>query len=316
MPFCMLAGESVPDGIRRVAREQVEAAIGEISNRSLPEPEKIHQIRKRCKKLRAVLRLVRPGLGEFYASENAFFRDAARLLSPLRDTQSVLDAYDGLMERFRGEVTRRALAPIRRHLVQRKRRRASEVTDLDERLERVRGLMEDARERIGAWPIEATGADAWREGFEQAYRQARRGMARAYESPTVERFHEWRKGVKYHWYHTRLLRPLWSRALGARARAADDLGEMLGDHHDLAVLRATLLDEAHEMGDRQQVDRLVELIGRRRAELEAEAKPLGELLCAEKPRQIGARHARYWDAWQERQHRQSATGDEPVAASA
>jgi CHAD domain-containing protein len=316
MPFHMLAGESVPDGIRRVAREQVEAAIEEISNRSLPEPEKIHQIRKRCKKLRAVLRLVRPGLGEFYASENAFFRDAARLLSPLRDTQSVLDAYDGLMERFRGEVTRRALAPIRRHLVQRKRRRASEVTDLDERLERVRGLMEDARERIGAWPIEATGAAAWREGFEQAYRQARRGMARAYESPTVECFHEWRKGVKYHWYHSRLLRPLWSRALGARAQVADDLGEMLGDHHDLAVLRATLLDEAHEMGDRQQVDRLVELIGRRRAELEAEAKPLGELLCAEKPRQIGARHARYWDAWQERQHHQSATGDEPVAASA
>lgn len=51
------------------------------------------------------------------------------------------------------------------------------------------------------------------------------------------------------------------------------------------------------------------------AELEAEAKPLGERLCAEKPRQIGARHARYWDAWQGRQRRRSATGDEPVAAS-
>ena len=76
-------------------------------NRALPEPEKIHQIRKRCKKLRAVLRLVRPGLSEFYASENAFFRDAARVLSPLRDTQSVLDAYDGLMKRYRGEVARR-----------------------------------------------------------------------------------------------------------------------------------------------------------------------------------------------------------------
>jgi CHAD domain-containing protein len=316
MPFRMLEGESVPDGIRRVAREQVEAAIEEISNRSLPEPEKIHQIRKRCKKLRAVLRLVRPGLGEFYASENAFFRDAAQLLSPLRDTQSVLDAYDGLLERFRGEVTRRDLAPIRRHLVQRKRRRASEVTDLDERLERVRGLFEDARERIGAWPIDATGADAWREGFEQTYRQARRGMARAYDSPTVENFHEWRKGVKYHWYHSRLLRPLWGGAVGARARVADDLGEMLGDHHDLAVLRATLLDEAHEMGDRQQIDRLVELIGRRRAELEAEARPLGERLCAEKPRQIGERHVRYWDAWQQQQHHQSPPGDESVAASA
>src|SRR6188768_3143106 len=144
MPFCLLEGESVPDGIRRIAREQIGAAIDEISGRALPEPEKIHQLRKRCKKLRAVLRLVRPGLNELYASENAFFRDAARLLSPLRDTQSVLDAYDGLMKHYGGEVARRTLAPVRRHLVQRKRRRASEVTDLDERLDRVRGMMQDA----------------------------------------------------------------------------------------------------------------------------------------------------------------------------
>src|SRR4030095_9789335 len=316
MSFRMLEGESVPDGVRRIAREQIDAAIAEISDRTLPEAEKIHQVRKRCKKLRALLRLVRPGLGEFYAAENAFFRDAARLLSPLRDAQSVLDAYDALMARFHREVARRALAPTRRQLAQRKSRRAREVTDLDERLDRVRGLMEDARERVGAWPIEVTGPDAWRDGFEQTYRQARRAMAQAYDSPTTEHFHEWRKGVKYHWYHTRLLRPLWTKALGARAEAADALGEMLGDHHDLAVLRATLLEELHEADGRQQVDRLVELILRRRAELEAEAKPLGERLCAEKARQIGARHVRYWDAWQEEQRCQSVTGHEPVAASA
>ena len=40
MSFCLLEGESVPDGIRRIAREQVEAAIDEISDRALPEPEK------------------------------------------------------------------------------------------------------------------------------------------------------------------------------------------------------------------------------------------------------------------------------------
>jgi CHAD domain-containing protein len=315
MSYCLLEGESVPDGIRRIAREQVEAAIDEISDRALPEPEKIHQVRKRCKKLRALLRLVRPGLNDFYASENAFFRDAARLLSPLRDTQSVLDAYDGLMKHYCGEVARQTLAPVRRHLVQRKRRRASEVTDLDERLDRVRGMMEDARERIPAWPIEATGSDAWRDGFEQTYRKARRSMARAYANPTTETFHEWRKGVKYHWYHCRLLRPLWSKALGASAQAADDLGEMLGDHHDLAVLRAALLDEPNK-GDRRRIDQVVELIERRRAQLEAEARPIGARLCAEKPTQIGERHVRYWDAWQQQQHSRGATADEAVAASA
>lgn len=316
MPFRMLEGESVPDAVRRIVSEQIDAAIAEIADRALPEPETIHQVRKRCKKLRAVLRLVRPGLGEVYAAENAFFRDAARLLSPLRDTQSVLDAYDALLARFRHEIARRTFAPVRRQLVQRTRRRAREIADLDERLDRVRGLMEDARERVVAWPIEGTGADGWRDGFERTYRQARRAMVQAYDGLTPEHFHEWRKGVKYHWYQTRLLRPVWSKVLGARADEADALAEMLGDHHDLVVLGATLREELDGADGGPQLARLGELIGRRRAELEAVAKSLGERLHAEKPRDIGARHVRYWEAWQEQQRCRSSPGDEPVAASA
>src|SRR4029453_7447377 len=118
-----------------------------------------------------------------------------------------------LRARSHGRGPRRTLAPIRRQLAQRKSRRAREGTDLDERLDRVRGLMEDAHERVAAWPIEATGSDAWRDGFQQTYRQARRSMALAYAPPTIENFHEWRKGVKYHWYHSRLLRRLWGKGI-------------------------------------------------------------------------------------------------------
>ena len=39
-------------------------------------------------------------------------------------------------------------------------------------------------------------------------------------------------------------------------------------------------------------------------------------LCAEKPKQIGARHVRYWDAWQQKQQSRRETADEAVAASA
>jgi CHAD domain-containing protein len=316
MAFRILEAEGVPDGIRRIAGEQIDAAIAEICDPSLPEHEKIHQVRKRCKKLRAVLRLIRPWLGEVYARENAYFRDAARALSPLRDAQSVLDAYDALMARFDGEVERRTFAGVRRRLTLRKSRRAQEVTDLAQRFAHVRGLMEAVRERVATWPVDATGADAWRGGFELTYRRARKAMAAAYEAPSAERFHEWRKGVKYHWYHTRILQPLWDTELAARAGEGNALGEMLGSHHDLGVLRATLLDEAEGFGRGRPVAALVELIGRRRAELEADARPLGARLFAEKPRWIGARHVGYWDAWQEEQRCRRATAEEPAAASA
>jgi CHAD domain-containing protein len=316
MAFRMLEGEGVPDGIRRMAGEQIDKAIAEICEPSLADHEKIHQVRKRCKQLRALLRLVRPHLGDTYAHENAFFRDAARSLSPLRDAQSVLDAYDALMARFEGEVERARFAAVRRRLTLRKRQRAQEVTDLTQRLDQVRGLLEAARERVAAWPVDASGAEAWRGGFEQSYRRARRAMSAAYEVPAPEHFHEWRKGVKYHWYHTRILRPLWDKALAARADAGNVLGEMLGSHHDLVVLRATLLDEAGGFGRGRPISALVELIDRRRSELESDARPLGMRLFAEKAARIGLRHARYWDAWQEEQRYRRATGQEPAAATA
>src|SRR5262249_8905352 len=280
MAFRMREGESVAEGVRRIAGEQIDAAIADICEHSLADDEKIHQVRKRCKQLRALLRLVRPDLGEAYARENAYFRDAARSLSPLRDAQSVPNAYGALMPRFDGEVERATFGAVRRRLTLRKKRRAREVTDMSLPFDRVRGLMEAARERVATWPVDTTGADAWRGSFEQTYRRARRAMSAVYEAPTPEHFHEWRKSVKYHWYHTRILRPLGDDVITSRADAVDALGEMRGSHHDLVVLRATLLDEADGSGSGRPIALLIELIDRRRSELESDARPLGMRLFA------------------------------------
>src|SRR4030095_5602085 len=211
-----------------------------------------------------------------------------RALSPLRDAQSVLDAYDALMARFDGEVERRTFAGVRRRLTLRKSRRAQEVTDLAQRLAHVRDLMEAARERVATWPVHATGGGARGRGLELPYRRARKAMAVAYEARTEERFHEWRKGVKYHWYHSRILQPLWDTELAARAGAGNALGEMLGSHHDLGVLHATLLDKAEGFGRGGPVTALVELIDRRRAQLQGGAPPLAGALLGGQGRRVGA----------------------------
>src|SRR5262249_59819285 len=86
------------------------------------------------------------------------------------------------------------------------------------------GGMDAARERLADWPLDdAAAPEAWRGGFERTYRQARRGLAAAYRAPTVEGFHEGRKSVKYHWYHTPLLAPLLDQALAAPDEAAHRL---------------------------------------------------------------------------------------------
>jgi len=202
-------------------------------------------------------------IGDTYDIENAHFREATRSLSPLRDAHTALVAYDLLLDHYRGELRRARLAAVRRHLVQVDERTKRDTDDLEDRYAQVRAEMEAARRRIDDWPIADLGLETWRAGFEQTYRRARRAMSAAYDDPTPEHFHEWRKAAKYHGYHVRLLRPLWDDQLRARCHGTDELSDLLGAYHDVVVLESTLF-ASNGLGAKA-LRRVQRLIDRRRA---------------------------------------------------
>ena len=120
-------------------------------------------------------------------------------------------------------------------------------------------------------------------------------MAAAYDDSSGERFHDWRKRVKYHRYHLELLAPLWPRQLKGRRKEVKALGDLLGEEHDLVVLEATLAGGADGSGE-AGVQLARELSTRRRAELRAAMRPLGQRLFAEPPKALARRFATYWQA--------------------
>ena len=72
MAYHLKTGERVPDGIRRTAREELESAANQLEGRAgATRDEAIHEARKSIKKVRGVLRLMRPELGETYGAESA-----------------------------------------------------------------------------------------------------------------------------------------------------------------------------------------------------------------------------------------------------
>ena len=86
---------TVEDGMRRIALDQIDKAMRDATN-TRPNPgERIHQARKRCKKLRGLIRLCRPAF-DTYEVENAALRDAAGALSFLRDAEVLIATYDDL----------------------------------------------------------------------------------------------------------------------------------------------------------------------------------------------------------------------------
>lgn len=132
-------------------------------------------------------------------------------------------------------------------------------------------------------------------GLERVYRRGRRAARRSAAEPTTALFHEWRKRVKYLRYQMEALTPIWPPVVGAMARSLDDLGETLGEEHDLAVFEQTLESETEPAGAER--DLLLVLARAERTRLQAEARPLGVRLYAEKPSAFVTRVGAYWDAW-------------------
>ena len=121
-------------------------------------------------------------------------------------------------------------------------------------------------------------------------------MANALKDPSDANLHEWWKRVKDLRYQLELLEPLWPDVMKVAADQANTLSDLLGDDHDLAVLRELLGSDFKDVLQIEAVETLQALIDRRRADLQHSSASLSEKLFAESPRQFVGRIKAYWNA--------------------
>src|SRR6185503_14388026 len=129
--------------------------------------------------------------------------------------------------------------------------------------------MKSSRKRARRWHIDANDFEAVEPGVKKSYKGAQRAMIVASHAPSPEAIHEWRKRVKDHWYHSRLLCEIWRPLMKAHCEVADQLGDMLGKHHDLEVFGQKLA--AEDFGNRTDQEVLMGLARRRQNTIEEEA---------------------------------------------
>ncbi len=289
--------ESPAAGVRRVASGRAEKALEELDEAEGDEfAVSVHRARKDLKKLRAVLRLVRDELGKrIYQAENERYRSAGRLLSGSRDAAVKLETLAALEKRFGDEFPITAARDWRRALEADRDRLEGADGAVAPQIERARLEIAAGRDRIAAWSL---GTDSWEllaGGLGRSYRQGRKRMRRTIAEPSAANVHEWRKRAKDVWYQLRLVRGAWPALLDASAEQAHDLADLLGVHHDLAVLGEDLKgrDGIERAGDFEA------LAGRRQEELLGEAIELGRRFYAERPKAFDRRLAAYWRAWRE-----------------
>ena len=150
MPFYILKNEAITLGLRRIAHEQIGIVLGAVEDDALPAARKVHSLRARCKKMRGLLRLARPVMGEAYKAEDLKFRAAAKQLAGYRDN----------------EVLARTIALLGGP--------AAPGPDPDlpaprEAIESSGRIMRECKAGVDGWPLNIEGFDDIAPGFAQTY---------------------------------------------------------------------------------------------------------------------------------------------------
>ncbi|MGQ0847829.1 MAG: CHAD domain-containing protein [Actinomycetota bacterium] len=307
--FNLMPGETVAGGLRRISLSQFEAVLENLSDSAIDRHIAIHEVRKSTKRVRALLRMVRPVIGEkIYRAENAVLRDAARLVSGVRDGAVMVDALARLHGRYQHLLAPGVFSELEATLSKRRARLTERVVDDRATLDQVAGVLYRARSRYAAWPIDRSdprlGAkvipDAFRGigvGVGDTYRRGRSEMQMAYNRPTVQHFHQWRKRVKYLRHQMEIITPVWPEVIGGLALSLEQLGDVLGDEHDQAGLASLVTSIPDLTPDPDERYLLIALSNQRRRELHGAARVMGVRVYAESPDQFIRRIKAYWSAW-------------------
>jgi hypothetical protein len=275
---------AVEETFRDVALSQLDEALQALASADAEKRSIVHEARRRCKKLRGLLRLVRTAFPEF-EMENAALRDAAALLSHLRDAEVLHETVGNLAESSGNEAVARVLERLKSE---------PPPEPPPDKLTELRLRLLAVRERATKWTMRKDKSTVLLQGLRETYRQDRTRMARALASGDPVDFHNWRKAQKAHGFHVDLLRKVAPDVLETDLKTIDKLSDLLGVHHDLAVLLHAVDTDAQRFGNDEDVTVLRAAIDARRKDIEDKAAVLGRQLLAERPRALAERFARYW----------------------
>ena len=280
------------EAVRRVACAEVDAAYADLS--SPPDRHRgVHDARKCLKRLRSLLVLIRPGLPEpVFLSLTDRVRTIARGLAPARDAHALLDAIDKLGD---DDLDPGESTPIRalRAWLHRRRQAAERSLESNTASDAMRGLFA-LRPAMASLAVYPDGFQPVAKGLRESYRSGRKAFTQAFASGSDEDFHEWRKTLQHHWRHMQLLTPCWPFELSARVDAARALSQVLGDDHDIALLRQLVAAPTMVFASPEDTQTFLKRCRNRHKALRREAETRGARLFVERSRPFVDRIEAYW----------------------
>lgn len=214
----------------------------------------VHSLRIGVKRLRANWRLLQRLIPEsVFNDAEARLKAIHRTLAPSRDDVAALTIARSLVAKTAKKKSRAALSIVAETLG---KHGATEIT---------RAAMDQVsdgyQQESGVWrdlDAEALSDAELIDGFVRSYQRGRRLGRRVLEHDDAALMHRWRGWVKTCFYQLDMIRPVLCASNRARRWYLDRLGDTLGKHHDLLMLRDRIGDVALDEGDRLRVEAVLE----------------------------------------------------------
>jgi CHAD domain-containing protein len=253
----------------------------------------VHEVRKEIKRMRAIFRLTRGSLSpKEYRKTAKLMRLAAKPLADSRDARVTRRAFESLV----GHKARQfpnlqsALKTFCLHAS-----RSFKDQDFGALtrfiLKKASGRLDDLQPNQAGW-VEIKAC------LKKSYARGRDAGELARRKPEPDHFHEWRKQVKNLWYQLDFLCPDWPPKTKAALQGLEELGEQLGDEHDLMLLENFAKEQAALS---RETAALQVLIDAQRSRFGERCRQLGERLYASRPELFCGQLEQDWTAWRKRQ---------------
>ena len=295
--FSLRPGEPSGAGVIRVLDVLFQNAIGRLEHSGSADEEDIHAVRTTVKRVRAILRLVQHTIGNAtFRKENQRLQQTAQLLAPMRDAAIGLHTLRGLASTARRKQKRKDVSIVHDRFA--KHVPSPHAVPQEGVMRATVRALEAHRRRL--WKLRIISADwcAMGMGLEKVYGACRRRMKRAFSEGDDDSFHRWRIRLKNLYYELQFLNPICSRRLRLMTARLKKLETMIGDDHDIAVLKASLQKTPEHFGGGPVVERVLRQLKERSQKLRRAMRPLAATVLDEEPDRFARRIHRSMAKWQ------------------
>ncbi len=296
--LCRLAQSELDNLTTLFANPQADTTPS-TQGQSQRQTQQVHSLRLAIKRQRALLRLLRPHLdAPRVALENARLREAAHNLAAQRDRVVAMNTLRSLIDDVQPDEQRllrrylRALSPtLDTQSSSVHTPSSSTASTTSTTIHPLAAALAVLRESVAALSrMNMPRVDAWsllETGLQQSYARARHGWRQArcakWADDDTELYHDWRRDVKRLLYQIEPLMDVSPFMLKKSCRKWRQLGELLGDEHDLRMVEMMLSHESC-WAKLPGATLLIPLLHRRRRRLQKRALKLGRRSLTVKPR--------------------------------